>query len=272
MNSYYPKSLLNELQYYITPPHDCSYLNDKSARMVFLDPAHRIDVITLSELSRVGFRRSGDFVYRPECHLCRQCLSCRVPVNSFKMNSSQKKAWKRNQDLTMRITLPKDASEIHYKLYEKYINQRHADGDMYPASYDQFEKFLIHSCSHSFFLELWKDDRLISVSTCDTLDDGLSAVYTFFDPDESSRSLGVFAILKQIEYVESHALNYVYLGYWVPHSSKMNYKSQYVPFELLLDGQWRRIHKRMEAQEIQHLGDMLMTTLPAEWNEFVSTK
>lgn len=90
MKSYQPKSLLNDLQYYITPPHDCSYLDNKSARMVFLDPIHRIDVVTLSELSRVGFRRSGDFVYRPECHLCRQCLSCRVPVHDFNMNSLQK--------------------------------------------------------------------------------------------------------------------------------------------------------------------------------------
>ena len=92
MKSYHPKSLLNDLQYYITPPHDCSYLENKSARMVFLDPIHRIDVVTLSELSRVGFRRSGDFVYRPECHLCRQCLSCRVPAHDFEMNSVQKKA------------------------------------------------------------------------------------------------------------------------------------------------------------------------------------
>ena len=92
MNSYHPKSPLNELQYYITPPHDCSYLDHKSARMVFLDPAQRIDVVTLSELSRSGFRRSGDFVYRPECHLCRQCLSCRIPVNDFVMNSAQKKS------------------------------------------------------------------------------------------------------------------------------------------------------------------------------------
>ncbi|MGE8559996.1 MAG: arginyltransferase, partial [Acinetobacter sp.] len=158
MNSYHPKSLLNDLQYYITPPHSCSYLENKSARMVFLDPAHRIDVVSLSELSRVGFRRSGDFVYRPECHLCRQCLSSRVPVSDFHMNSTQKKAWKRNQDLTVKISRTANASEIHYALYERYINERHADGDMFPPSLDQFEKFLVHSCTDSFFLEFWKDD------------------------------------------------------------------------------------------------------------------
>lgn len=269
MNSYQPKSQLNDLQYYITPPHDCSYLEGKSARMVFLDPAHRINVLTLSDLSRVGFRRSGDFVYRPECHLCRQCLSSRVPVQAFRMNSQQKKAWKRNQDLEVRITQPQHASDLHYQLYERYINARHADGDMYPPSYDQFEKFLIHSCSNSFFLELWKDEQLISVSTCDVLDDGISAVYTFFDPDENRRSLGVFAVLKQIEYVQQRGLNYVYLGYWVPHSNKMNYKAQYSPFEILLDGQWRLINRTLSAEEIEHLGHMLMTTLPAEWEEFI---
>ncbi|WP_445115073.1 arginyltransferase [Acinetobacter sp. WZC-1] len=269
MNSYHPKSLLNDLQYYITPPHDCSYLEHKSARMVFLDPVHRIDVVTLSELSRLGFRRSGDFVYRPECHLCRQCLSCRVPVTSFQMSSTQKKAWKRNQDLSMRIIPTSQASSVHYQLYERYIIERHADGDMFPPSYDQFEKFLLHSCTDSFFLELWKDERLISVSTCDLLDDGLSAVYTFFDPDESRRSLGVFAILSQIEYVRSLGQQFVYLGYWVPHSNKMNYKSQYAPIELLLDGQWRRLNRSLGQQEIEQLGEMLMTTLSSEWDELM---
>ena len=269
MNSYHPQSLLNELQYYITPPHNCSYLDNKSARMVFLDPAQRIDVVTLSELSRLGFRRSGDFVYRPECHLCRQCLSCRVPVDIFQMNSQQKKAWKRNQDLSIKITRTQDASSLHYDLYARYINQRHCDGDMYPPNEDQFEKFLMHTCTESFFLELWHGERLVSVSTCDPLDDGISAVYTFFDPDENRRSLGVFAILKQIEYAKAQGLNYVYLGYWVPHSGKMNYKSQYVPLELLIDGQWRRLNRILNAEEIEQLGRSLMTTLPSGWNNSI---
>lgn len=266
MNSYQPKSHVNDLQFYITPPHDCSYLDNKSARMVFLDPTHRIETVTLSELSRMGFRRSGDFVYRPECHLCRQCLSCRVPVDSFVMNSAQKKAWKRNQDLTVKISQSKDASALHYQLYERYILERHADGDMFPPSQEQFEKFLIQSCTESFFIELWLADELICVSTCDPLDDGISAVYTFFNPDYARRSLGVFAILKQIEYAKLNQLNFVYLGYWVPHSRKMNYKCQYTPFELLLDGQWRTIHRALNQVEITQLGNSLLTTLPNDWN------
>ncbi|EPF71112.1 arginyltransferase [Acinetobacter rudis] len=272
MNSYHPKSLLNDLQYYITPPHDCSYLKNKSARMVFLDPAHQIDVLTLSELSRLGFRRSGDFVYRPECHLCKQCLSCRVPVHDFSMNGTQKKAWKRNQDLSLTIITSADATEEHYALYERYIHARHSDGDMFPPSHDQFEKFLVQSCTESYFLELRQDGRLLSVSTCDFLDDGISAVYTFFDPDEQHRSLGVYAILKQIEQAQAMGLDYVYLGYWVPHSNKMNYKTQYNPIEILLDGKWKRLNRRLSEEQIEQLGAMLMTTFPAEWENVIFNK
>ena len=263
MKSYSPFTSLDDLQYYITPPHDCSYLTRRSARMVFLDPIQRIDTVTLSELSRSGFRRSGDFIYRPECHLCRQCLSSRVPAALFIPNSQQKKTIKRNQDLEMRTTPTSQAQDYHYNLYERYIRLRHHDGDMFPPSYEQFEKFLVHSCTDSFFLELWKDDRLMSVATCDQLDDGLSAVYTFFEPAEAKRSLGVYSILNQIDYVKSQGRSYLYLGYWVPHSSKMNYKSQYAPLEILLDGQWHRLNKHLNADEIQRLGDSLLTTLPS---------
>nr|WP_298893033.1 arginyltransferase [uncultured Acinetobacter sp.] len=263
MKSYTPFTSLDDLQYYITPPHDCSYLVKRSARMVFLDPMQRIDTVTLSELSRSGFRRSGDFIYRPECHLCRQCLSSRVPAALFTPNSQQKKAIKRNQDLEMRIVPTSQAQDYHYDLYERYIRLRHHDGDMFPPSYEQFEKFLVHSCTDSFFLELWKDDRLMSVATCDQLDDGLSAVYTFFEPEEAKRSLGVYSILNQINYVKSQGLNYLYLGYWVPHSNKMNYKSHYAPLEILLDGQWHRLNQHLNADEIQRLGDSLLTTLPS---------
>ncbi|KAF7276236.1 hypothetical protein GWI33_010792 [Rhynchophorus ferrugineus] len=113
-------------------------------------------------------------------------------------------------------------------------------------------------------MELWKDDQLLSVATCDQLDDGLSAVYTFFEPEAHKRSLGVYSILQQIEYVKTQGLDYLYLGYWVPHSTKMNYKAQYSPLEILLDGQWHRLNKALSEYEIQRLGDSLLTTLPAQ--------
>lgn len=266
MNSYRQISPPSELQYFITPPHECSYIKNKPSRMVFLDPKHKIDVVTLSELSRAGFRRSGDFIYKPECNQCRQCLSCRIPVIDFQISSQQKKAWKKNQDLHMAITQIKDVTIEHYKLYERYINLRHQDGDMFPPSYEQFEKFLLHDVTNGFFLELWKDDKLISVSACDLLDDGLSAVYTFFEPDEHKRSLGVFAILKQIEYIKSIDLPFVYLGYWVPHAKKMSYKNQYLPLDIFVDNQWQRLNRRLNTDEIYNFGQSLMTTFPSSWN------
>lgn len=266
MKSYTPPiTPLDDLQYYITPAHDCSYLDQRAARMVFLDPVQRIDTVTLSELSRLGFRRSGDFIYRPECHLCRQCLTARIPVHAFHPTSSQKKALKRNQDLRVSITPTIRAQDHHYALYDRYIRQRHHDGDMYPPSRDQFEKFLVHSCAESFFIELWDDKRLLSVATCDQLDDGLSAVYTFFDPDEARRSLGVYSILSQIEYVKSQGLEYLYLGYWVPHSSKMTYKVQYAPLEVLLNGHWLRFSSHLSPEEVQQIGESLLNNYPTQY-------
>lgn len=244
---------MKDIQYYITPPHRCSYLEDRSARMVFIDPQQPVDQVSLSELSRQGFRRSGDFIYRPECHHCRQCLSARVPVALFSPNSSQKRAIKRNQDLRMEVRPTRQATKIHYRLYERYINQRHCDGDMYPPSREQFDKFLVESCASSFFIEFWLADRLMCVATCDELDDGLSAVYTFFDPDENSRSLGTFAILKQIEWIQQQGKPFVYLGYWVPEAPKMTYKMQYSPLEILLEGRWQRLLHPLNPEETLQL-------------------
>ncbi len=253
---------MKDIQYYITPPHQCSYIEGRAARMVFLDPVKRIDTLTLSELSRQGFRRSGDFVYRPECNHCRQCLSARIPVADFVPNSSQKKALRQNKDLRLVTRATFHATDVHYNLYERYIEARHADGDMYPPSREQFEKFLVESCTDSFFLEMWLADQLMAVATCDRLDDGLSAVYTFFEPEQDFRSLGNYAILKQIEWVKQQGLDYLYLGYWVPNSPKMKYKSQYSPLEVLLNGQWTRFESRPDEHDIAHLSRILTKPEP----------
>jgi arginine-tRNA-protein transferase len=248
---------MKDIQYYITPPHQCSYIEGRAARMVFLDPVKRIDTITLSELSRQGFRRSGDFVYRPECHHCRQCLSARINVQRFVANSSQKKAIKSNRDLRLEMRETHHATDVHYQLYERYIRLRHADGDMYPPSREQFEKFLVDSCTSSFFLEMWLGDQLLSVATCDHLDDGISAVYTFFDPNQAQRSLGTFSILQQIEWAKTHNLAYVYLGYWVPNAPKMKYKAQFSSLEVLLNGQWICLPDHLSPHEISRLSKSL---------------
>lgn len=274
MNQYHnnTQSRIHELEYFITPEHACSYIPQKSSKMIFLDPKHKIDVVTLSELSRVGFRRSGDFLYRPECHQCRQCLSSRVVASDFQMNSQQQKTWKRNQDLTMHIVHAPQINEEHYRLYEKYICARHVDGDMYPPSREQFDLFLLKNAQTSFFVELRKENQLLSVSACDVLDDGISAIYTFFEPKEHRRSLGVFSILKQIEYVNSIERQYLYLGYWVPHSKKMSYKNQYLPCEILVDNMWQPLHRRLSSQEVNALGISLTTHFPSNWQALVYNK
>lgn len=236
-----PLSLLNQLKYYITPAHDCSYLDHTSAQMVFLDPEQPVNRPMLSQLSRYGFRRSGDLVYRPECQSCHECYSCRVPVQQFQPNSQQKKTLKRNQDLHYQMQPVHALSDLHYQLYEKYIHLRHADGEMYPPNPEQFEKFLKQSCADSHFLEIWLDQHLICVSVFDIFDDGLSAVYTFFDPDYAKRSLGVYAVLALIEQTRQRNLPFVYLGYWVPNSDKMNYKIQFQPLQVFLHEHWFNI-------------------------------
>lgn len=237
-------SNMQDIQLFITPPHSCSYLPDRASRMLFIDPNIMVTTHMLSELSRQGFRRSGDFVYKPECKHCRQCLPVRLPVDLYTPNKSQKRTAKRNQDITLKVISSRQATAIHYELYAKYINNRHYDGDMYPPSLEQFKKFLVHGCSDSLFFEFWLDNTLICVAVSDILDDGLSAVYTFFDTSYDKRSLGTLAILTQIEWVKSQGLDFLYLGYWVPEAPKMKYKNNFLPLDLMINNQWHRVtHK-----------------------------
>ena len=251
-------STLSNLTYYISDPYPCDYIQHNQSRVVFIAPDEPVDERLVSELSRSGFRRSGELIYKPECDSCQQCLSCRVPVDEFVMNSAQKKAWKRNQDLITNIIPSSQANETHFELYCRYIQARHANGSMIETlNPEQFEEFLVKSKAKSIFLEFYHEQRLIAVSVCDVFDDGISAVYTFFDPEYSKRSLGGFAILKQIEYVKQLGLRYLYLGYWIPHSRKMKYKSNYQPLELYYHDNWRRLKQPLSAEEIQEVGERL---------------
>lgn len=240
----------NEIQLYLTPPHSCSYLVEHDARMLFVNPNENIDIQTLSRLSRDGFRRSGDFIYKPQCKHCTQCLSVRLPVHLFKPNKSQKRTLKKNQDLSVTRIRSSEATEEHYYLYERYIHQRHSDGDMFPPSPEQFIKFLVESSVDTFFLEFRLDEKLICVATCDNLDDGISAVYTFFHPDYDKRSLGTLAILLQIDWAKKNQKEYVYLGYWVPESQKMRYKQNFMPLDIMINNRWQRITKKLSEQQI----------------------
>ena len=231
---------LTELKFYVTPAHPCSYLENRDAVTLFVDPAARIDRQTYSALSDRGFRRSGTHVYRPHCQGCTACIPLRVPVEGFKQTRSQRRIWNRNQDLQICQVAPGFTAES-YDLYHRYISERHADGDMYPPREDQYRSFLVESRPETVYYEFRLSGRLIAVSVVDILRDGLSSVYTYFDPWESRRSPGVFAILWQIEQADRLGLHYVYLGYWIKQSRKMSYKISFRPIELYMKDSWVKL-------------------------------
>lgn len=228
---------LSNIKLFATQPHSCSYLSGQDATTVFVDPTTKIDVQVYSRLSEIGFRRSGSHLYRPHCHSCNACIPARIPANRFKPNRQQKRCWSKNQDIQVRSKKYSE-TEAHYQLYEKYISTRHADGDMYPPTKSQFDAFLSHEWGVTRYFEFYLEDKLIGVSVSDVMDNGLSAVYTYFDPDYDKRSLGTFAILYQINLAKSLGLPALYLGYWIKNCKKMNYKTQFRPLEMLIDKRW----------------------------------
>lgn len=228
---------LARLKFYATQPHACSYLPDEQATTLFLDPSQPMDVQVYAELSEMGFRRSGDHLYRPHCQRCSACIPARIPVNAPELSRQQKRILKRNADLRVRGVRPAFSEEL-YALYANYIEKRHADGDMYPPSREQFNTFLVRDLPFSRFYEFRLDGRLLAVAVTDVLPNGLSAVYTFYDPDEERRSLGRYAILWQMGEAARLGLKAVYLGYWIKNCRKMNYKTEYRPIELLVNQRW----------------------------------
>ena len=232
---------LSTLKLFATQPHPCSYIDGEQATTVFVDPEAKIDINLYSQLSLLGFRRSGGHLYRPQCSNCQACMSCRIPVSLFKANRSQRRCWQKNQDIQVSAVERIDTLE-HYHLYSRYIESRHQDGDMYPPSEEQYKAFLTSEWGSTRYLEFRLNGKLIGVSVCDYLEDGLSAVYTFYDADQNERSLGKFAILAQIHRAQEMGLGYVYLGYWIKQCEKMNYKTDYRPLELLINRRWLRLN------------------------------
>lgn len=228
---------LAHLKFYATQEHPCSYLPTEQATTLFLDPSQPMDVAVYVKLSDIGFRRSGDHLYRPHCQNCSACIPARLPVALFQPNRQQKRIIKRNADLTVTSARPKFTEE-YYLLYSRYIEQRHADGDMYPPNREQFSAFLVRDLAFSVFYEFRLDGQLLALAVTDVLPSGFSAVYTFFDPAYEPRSLGRYAILWQIAEAARLGLHCVYLGYWIKDCKKMSYKTQYRPIELLVNQHW----------------------------------
>ena len=230
---------LNRLVFFPTPASPCSYLPARESRTIFLHPDQIIDANLYKQLNWLGFRRSGNHLYRPWCDDCQDCQSVRVKANEFTLSRNQRKVLKRNYDLTVTWCRVENTAE-YYELYRRYIEQRHADGDMYPPSEQQFNAFLCHGPKrvNNHFLCFRQGEKLLAVAVVDLLPDAVSAIYTYYDPDTGGRSMGKLAILWLINWAKSRSLNYVYLGYWIRDCKKMSYKSAYLPMERFNGLQW----------------------------------
>ncbi len=232
----------HNLSLYITTEHECGYYDDRQTANLIPDPQVKMGTNLYSLLLSKGFRRSGEFVYRPHCKHCTACVPCRINVSEFKASRNQRRCLKSNQDLTTRI-VPAEYSEEYFALYQRYLNSRHTDGSMADPTPQEFRSFLLNNWDTSVFIESRLNGRLLCVAVVDFLPAGPSAVYTFFEPEEHKRSLGTFAIIQQIWLARLYQKANLYLGYWIDEHPKMAYKQKFSGLEIYLQDQWQSFKK-----------------------------
>lgn len=228
---------LQNRDFYLTIEHACAYYADRICQNVVPDPNIDMSAEVYDQLAIIGFRRSGDHVYRPHCPDCHDCIPCRIKVANFKPSRSQRRCLKNNSQVVCTQVEARFTDE-YFALYKKYLNQRHGDGDMKNPSEDDYKNFLVCDWSHSHFLEFREDSQLLAIAVIDKVANGFSAVYTFFDPDFSNRSLGTFAILQEVKHCQNNRLPFLYLGYWLKDHPKMHYKANFDCIELFQDNHW----------------------------------
>lgn len=225
------------LHFYKTADYECSYLPYQRARSLVAAPAHYVDSAQYSQLIKQGFRRSGTFSYQPVCEQCQACTPIRVNCLEFHNRRSFRRIWRQYQHLTTH-TRPLSWHSEHFELYQRYQQARHPESAQESAERSQYIQFLLASHVHSKLIEFRdEEDQLQIVALTDYLDHGLSAVYTFYNPD-SPGSLGTYSILWQIQYAKSLGLPWLYLGYWIEESQKMSYKTRFHPYQLFKNQRW----------------------------------
>ena len=225
---------------------DCSYLENREAVNIYADPHHPEPKTVYNLLIQRGFRRSGEFVYRPGCPQCDVCVPVRVVCDEFRPRRTDKRNLKQNNDLVIDFR-PAKFTDEYFDLYHLYLSDRHADGGMDNPDPADFERFLLNPWGETLFLDVRWSGKLVALAVTDATTDGLSAVYTFFDPALSQRALGRYCILQQIELCNLMSLPYLYMGYWVSDCRKMEYKIDFCPQEHFSEQRWTKINSASDA-------------------------
>ena len=228
---------------FLSTTHACSYLPHQTASTLFIDPRYPLTPELLGDFNRRGFRRSGDLIYRPHCPGCQACIPVRIPVAAFVPSRAQRRAAARNDDVVV-IARPAAFDAEHFALFLRYQDARHPAGAMANPDPATYLRFLVSRHSNTAFHEFRIGGALAGVAVIDTLPDGLSAVYTFYDPSLAQRGLGTYAIVWQIAETHRCGLPFLYLGYWVKDSEKMAYKAQFRPLEAYRNGRWSPLDRR----------------------------
>lgn len=223
--------------FFLSTPHPCSYLEGEVATTLLVDPRRKLAPGQYDRLVKRGFRRSGTLIYRPHCPNCQACVPVRIPIRNFAPNRAQRRTLKRNADLVIEEHEPV-LNDEHFDLYRRYQAVRHPGGSMDDPDPAKFEDFLVSSDMQTRFLDMRLNGKLVCAAVVDQLVDGLSAIYTYYDPDFQKRSLGTFAILWQIEAARARSLDWLYLGYWIENCDKMSYKTGYSPIQGYISGRW----------------------------------
>ncbi len=229
--------LIKTLKHHTTHQYACGYLPDKMARSEVIEQNSQMDTVTYEQLLQQGYRRSGLFVYRPQCNQCQACLSVRIKAAAFTPNRSQRRSWKKHCHLKVQQHNLHFKKE-HFLLYQRYQAMRHTDDSINPDKREQYLNFLLQSHINTKLVTFYDEGQLCMVSLIDQLPNGLSSVYTFYDPDMPQASYGIYSILWQIQLCQTLGLRYLYLGYWIKEHSKMNYKVNFRPLEILINEQW----------------------------------
>ncbi|MBU2982707.1 arginyltransferase [Lentibacter algarum] len=229
-------------QFYVTAPQPCPYLEERLERKLFTALQGQDAQELNDELSRQGFRRSQNVLYRPSCTDCAACMSARIKTQEFTPSKSQKRVLKRNASFERRVTTTW-ATEEQYELFRTYLDSRHADGGMADMDVFEFAAMIEETPIRSRVIEYHDPDtgKLVAVCLTDVLQDGLSMVYSFFDPAYEKQSLGTFIILDHVKIARERELPFVYLGYWVPGSPKMGYKANFSALEIYKNGDWQAL-------------------------------